>query len=376
MAIAASGTSADTTSATADVRAAAKAFAASEIEPIAARQDELAASPLDVYARFWEAGLAGSIVDIDRPGYLADLCVVADELAYACAGIGTLLILPNFFNRIVARHLAEPARSEFLERIGREPVLTAFAASEARAGSDFSQLETEAVRVDGGYRLTGSKAYSSNLRHADYIIVVAKTTSPGPGPSGSLTWFLVPAGAPGATVGPRWRTFGMRAMDLSPFELRDVFVPDGYRLGAEGGGVGLLSESLGQSRTGIGAIAVGVARRARDEVMAYGASRRLYGGKLHKLQDYRFRIAQLTVDVAAAESLVQRSAAVYDSGRPHTLEASIAKLYAGQMAMRVTVEASGMLGSAGYTGQTVVEKLVRDARHTGIVEGTDPTHKE
>jgi alkylation response protein AidB-like acyl-CoA dehydrogenase len=358
------------------LRSATRAFAAEEITPIAEEQDRLEQTPLDVYASFWSRGLANVLTDLERTSYLEDLCVMADELAYACAGIATMLVLPTFFNRIAVSHLAEPARTEIRDRILSQPVMTAFAASEARAGSDFNHLETEACRVAGGYVINGNKAYTANLRTAEYVIVVARTMTPEQRTSGRLTWFLVPTTAAGLTIGSRWHTFGMRAMDLSPVELRDVFVPDGFRLGQEGAGLSLLSEVLGQSRTGIGAIAVGIARRARDEILAYGASRRLYGDKLYKLQDYRFRIAQMEVDICAARALVLRSATAYDGGLQHGNEASIAKLFAGQMVMRVTGEASGMLGSAGYTGQTVVEKLLRDARNTGIVEGTEPTHKE
>jgi alkylation response protein AidB-like acyl-CoA dehydrogenase len=165
-------------------------------------------------------------------------------------------------------------------------------------------------------------------------------------------------------------------MDLSPLELTNVAVPESHRIGDEGRGLRLMNDSLSQSRTTIAAIAVGVARRARDEVLSFGAKRVLYGDKLHKLQDYRFRIADMEADIAAARALVYLSALKYDQGGDHNKEASIAKLYAGQMVMRVTQAASLMLGSVGYTGQSVVEKLFRDARHTAIVEGTEPTHKE
>jgi alkylation response protein AidB-like acyl-CoA dehydrogenase len=121
---------------------------------------------------------------------------------------------------------------------------------------------------------------------------------------------------------------------------------------------------------------VGIARRARDEVLAYGSKRRLYGDKLYKLQDYRFRIADMEKEIAAARALTYVSAAKYDQGLSNTKEASIAKLNAGQVVMRVTEAASVMLGGIGYTQESVVEKLFRDARHVAIVEGTDPTHKE
>ena len=133
---------------------------------------------------------------------------------------------------------------------------------------------------------------------------------------------------------------------------------------------------LSVSRTGWAAMAGGSAGRARDEVLAYGSRRRLYGDKRLKLQDYRFRISEMEIDIAAARGLVEASANRYDAGLDHAKEASIAKLYAGRMVMRVTEAASLMLGSVGYTGQSIIEKLFRDARHTAIVEGTEPIHKE
>jgi alkylation response protein AidB-like acyl-CoA dehydrogenase len=137
-----------------------------------------------------------------------------------------------------------------------------------------------------------------------------------------------------------------------------------------------MNEHLAQSHTGIAALGVGIARRARDLVLEFGGRRRVYGQKLTRLQDYRFRIADMEKDIAAARGLVWVSALKYDAGHEHAKEASIAKLYAGEMVTRVTQEVALMLGSIGYTGQTVAEKLLRDARHIAIVEGPEPTHKE
>jgi alkylation response protein AidB-like acyl-CoA dehydrogenase len=328
---------------------------------------------------FWEQGFARRFIPSSgqEPGpYLADGCAAADELAYACAATASLLMLPVFFNRVVVRQLAEPMRAEFADRLARGPVLTSFAASEREPGSDLLGVRTSARREDDGYVLDGRKEYSSNLGHADYVIVVARTADDGARASDALSWFLVPTDAPGVTVGPRWSTLGLRSMSLNPLDLNGVLLPSSHRIGDEGRGLQLMLENLSQSRTGIAAMAVGIARRARDEVLAYGSKRRLYGDKLIKLQDYRFRIAEMEKDIAAARALVQVSADLFDRGLDHGKEASIAKLYAGQMVMRVTEAASVMLGSVGYTTQSVIEKLFRDARHTAIVEGTEPIHKE
>ena len=168
----------------------------------------------------------------------------------------------------------------------------------------------------------------------------------------------------------------MHAIDVSPLELTNVLVPVDRRLGDEGRGLWMFNEHLAQSRTGIAAMAVGIARRARDVVLEFGLHRRIYGGKLTKMQDYRFRIAEMEMEIAAARSLVALSAQKSDAGLDHAKEASLAKLFCGQAVMRITSEAVLMLGSIGYTGQTVADKLMRDARHVSIVEGPDPIHKE
>lgn len=352
-------------------------FVAREITPIALEHDRLGTMPLDVYAKFCEQGLSEPFFrgdDVPRPPYLVSFCLAGEQLGYGCAAIASLITLSVFLNRLVLTLAGEATRSELRPLFVCKPVVTSFAASERRAGSDLLSLETRAERQSAGYVLNGRKDYSSNLGHASRVIVVARTSEGRS--SDALTWFLVPTNHPGVRIGERWPTLGLRSMDLSPLELTDVTVPEAHRIGEEGRGLRLMNDSLSQSRTTIAAIAVGVARRARDEVLSFSGKRVLYGDKLHKLQDYRFRIADMEADIAAARALVYLSALKYDQGGDHNKEASIAKLYAGQMVMRVTQAASLMLGSVGYTGQSVVEKLFRDARHTAIVEGTEPTHKE
>ena len=224
--------------------------------------------------------------------------------------------------------------------------------------------------------LNGKKAYSTNLGIAHYVVVVCRTGAPNTRGTNTMSWFLVPTDAPGVVIGERWNTFGLRALTISPLELNNVEVPVSHRLGEEGRGLPMMGSSLSLSRTGIASLGIGIARSARDLVMDYGRTRRIYGDKLNRLQDYRFRISQMEMEIAAGRGLVWASTQRSDSGQDPTKEASIAKLYSGQMAMSVTVAASAMLGSVGYTAQTQVEKLLRDARHVGIVEGPEPTHKE
>lgn len=370
------------TSAQRALRDRARAFAQTEIVPHAGGADRERSLPTNLGARFHEAGLAERFLTrTEAREYLVDCCIVTEELAYACAACASYLMLPVFFNRLLLRVL-EPGRATTLRaELERAHVVTSFAASERGAGSDLQAITVTATKTESGYRLDGRKEYSTNIRQARLVIVV--TTEPTSdadsdklGRARPLTWFLVPTAAPGLTIGDRWETFGLRALDVSPIEFDGVHVDADGRLGDEGGGLRMMQDNLAQSRTGIAALAVGMARRSRDLVVEFGGKRRVYGQKLTRLQDYRFRIADMEKDIAAARSLVWLSADKYDRGFDHNKEASIAKLFAGEVVTRITQNSALMMGSIGYTGQSMVEKLIRDARHVGIVEGPDPIHRE
>lgn len=355
----------------------ARAFAASEIEPVSDKADAVGQIPPEAQARFHESGVAARFLEGSADDdFVATACLISEELSYACASFASHLMLPVFFNRVVLSFLAPTERERFLAQCRAEPVVTSFAASEAAAGSDLLALETTATRTSTGYVLRGRKEYSSNLRAAQFVIVVARTGPDGARATDAMSWFLVPTNAPGVTIGERWPTFGLRALDVSPLQLDDVEVPAEYMLGGEGRGLPMMAKSLSMSRTGIAALGVGIARRARDAVFDHGRQRRIYGDKLNRMQDYRFRIAGMERDIAAARALVWVAARKADCGGDAGKEASVAKLFSGEMVMEVTTAASGMLGSIGYTGQSRVEKLLRDGRHVGIVEGPQPTHKE
>lgn len=362
-----------------------RAFASAEIAPHAETADENRTLPADLGRSFHGSGIADHFLNAGPDeAYLADICMVTEELAYECAASASYLMLPVFFNRFLLRHLPPARAAELRHELATDPVVTSFAASERDAGSDLHGMSVRLTRTTEGYRLDGRKEYSSNARSARYVIVVAKGPVAGnsegsdksPTFDPGTTWVVVRTDSPGLSIGKRWDTLGLRALDVSPIEFDGVLVPVDGRLGEEGAGLHLMQKNLAQSRTGIAALAVGIARRARDLVLDFGRHRRIYGDKLIRLQDYRFHIADMEKEIAAARSLVALSAAKFDRGLDHGKEASIAKLYAGQMVMRVTEAASLMLGSIGYTGQSRIEKLFRDARHVAIVEGPEPVHRE
>ena len=356
---------------------AADEFAHDQIIPAAERADECREFRPDLQVAFHETGIAREFLD-PRPGdeFVTVAASVAEALAYGCAAHASFLMLPVFFNRVVIGSLPPAESDAFKEECLRRPVVTAFAATERESGSELLAMAVRAKRRDGGYRITGRKEYSSNLGQAEFVAVVARTSDDDRRSKNAHTWFLVSTDSPGVAVGERWPTFGLRALQVCPLDLDGAFVPESRRLGGEGEGIALMAKHLNESRTGIAALGVGIARRARDIVLDFSRRRVVFGEKLSRRQDYRFRIAAMERDIAAARALVWAAAAREERGEDATREASLAKMFSGDMVMRVTTEASAMLGSVGYTLQTPVEKLIRDGRHVAIVEGSDPIHKE
>lgn len=354
----------------------AMAFARDEVLPIAESCDRAGETPRDLSIAAIRRWMPYFMDGDASSAYLVGGVVLAEEMSYACAGIASTITLPIFLNRTAHRYLAEDRKVSFAQELEADPFLTAFAASEEAAGSDLRSLTTRAFPDGSDYVITGSKAYSSNVRSARYVIVVARTADGDAREMDGFSWFLVPTDAPGVSIGPRWETLGLRAMDLSPVELDQVRVPQSHLLGEEGRGLHLMYQNLAASRTGIAAVGVAIARRARDEILAYGSKRKVGGERLTRMQDYRLRLAEMERDISAAKALVWFAAARHDRGLSHVKEASMAKLTAGEIAMSVTVDAALMMGSSGYTRAQPVEKLLRDARYVGIVEGPDPVQKE
>jgi alkylation response protein AidB-like acyl-CoA dehydrogenase len=344
--------------------------------PSADVSDERGEFPAGIQDAFHQSGIARDFVD-PRAGdeFPTQAALVAESLAYGCAAYASYLMLPVFFNRVIVASLPPAEADAFRDECQRRPVVSAFAATEKASGSDLLAMAVRADRYDGGYCLSGRKEYSSNLGQAEYVAIVARTGEEERSRN-AHTWFLLRTDAPGVSVGPRWSTFGLRALHVNPVELEDAFVSESYRLGGEGDGISLMAKHLNESRTGIAALGVGMARRARDIVIDYSRRRLVFGEKLTKQQDYRFRIAEMERDIAAARALIWTACVRMESGEDATREASLAKWFAGEMVMRITTNAAAMLGSVGYTMQTPIEKLIRDARHVAIVEGSDPIHKE
>ena len=251
--------------------------------------------------------------------------------------------------------------------------LGAFALTEPHAGSDASAIRTRASRDGDTYRLTGTKIWISNAPEADRYLVFA-TLDPGAGPNG-IAAFLVEKGMPGFRFGAHEKKMGIRACPAAELVFEDAIIPAANRLGAEGDGYRIALASLAEGRISIAAACVGIARSALEQATSYLRDRKAFGASLSEQQGLRFMLAEMARDVEAARALTRQAAAAKDLGDPLAVPSSLAKWTASDTAMRVATEAVQLFGASGYSRETGIERLMRDAKGAQIYEGTNQIHR-
>jgi alkylation response protein AidB-like acyl-CoA dehydrogenase len=273
----------------------------------------------------------------------------------------------------VVTHGSDEQRSRWLASMLTGELLGAFALTEPHAGSDAAAIRTRAERDGDLYRLTGTKIWISNAPEADRYLVFA-TLDPSAGP-GAITAFLVEKGAPGFRFGAHERKMGIRACPAAEliFERAEVRVAN--RLGGEGEGYRIALSALAEGRISIAAACVGLARSALEQAAGYVQQRWAFGAPLSDQQGLRFMLAEMARDVEAARSLVHQAAAAKDRGEPILEASSLAKWTASDTAMRVATDAVQLFGASGYSRETGLERLMRDAKGAQIYEGTNQIHR-
>jgi alkylation response protein AidB-like acyl-CoA dehydrogenase len=349
-------------------------FAAREIRPISLAVDE---ADVEVPREIWRkaAGLgltAFMLPEAYGGGGLTDCltaCLVQEELSHGCSGIGNLITSNGFFAEPVLALGDEAQKQRWLTPLADEdPPFTALATTEPQSGSDAASIRTRARRVDGGYVLSGQKAWISNGGIARYYVVFA-TVEPGSGYRG-ITAFLVQDDDEGLRCGPPIRKMGQRAIPNTELFLDDVFVAEDRRLGHEGQGFAGLMHTFDRSRVTLAASATGLARAALEYAVAYARERVQFGKPIAEHQAVAFRLADMALRVDASRLLTWRAAAMVDRGERATTEAAMAKLHASETAMWCTWAAVQTLGGWGYSREYPVEKWMRDAKLEEIEEGT------
>jgi butyryl-CoA dehydrogenase len=359
------------------VQAMAREFAESEIRPIAEEIDREARFPHETVKRMGELGLLGMSVPEAWGGSGADgvsLALATIELARACGSHAVIMLVNNsLYCEPVLRFGTDAQRERFLKPYAAGHQLGAFSLTEPQAGSDAANQQTMAVRDGDHYVLNGRKIFVTNGREAGAVLVFAQTDRAA-GHRGVVA-LLVEKGTPGFLVPRTEDKLGIRASDTAELLFEECRVPVANRLGEEGQGFQIAMAALTASRIGIAAQAVGIAAGACDLAVAYARERHTFGVPIGAHQMVQWMVADMATGIEAARLLTLRAASLKDAGRPYTREASMAKYFAAETAMRVTTDAIQVHGGYGYTREYQVERYFRDAKITQIYEGTSQIQK-
>lgn len=354
------------------VRDSARDFARTHVLPHARAWEQACAFPPELLRQMGALGFFGMTVPEDEGGGGLDYVSYALALIEIAAGDGALSTLMSVTNAPVCAILlaqgSTDQKERFLKPLARGEIIGAFALTEPHAGSDAASIRMLARRVDGGYRLDGTKQYITSGAIAGVTIVFA-VTDPDAGKRG-ISAFLVPRDTPGLSVSRIEKKLGQAASDTAQLQFDDVFVGEGLRIGAEGEGYRLALANLEAGRIGIAAQSVGMARAALEIATRYAQERRSFGKPLAEHQAVLFRLADMRTGLTAATQLLLHAAALRDVKRPCLAEACMAKLFASETAERICSDALQILGGYGYTTDSAIEKIYRDVRVCQIYEGT------
>ncbi len=351
----------------------ARGFARQEIAPIAAECDEREEFPIPVLERAHRAGLLNLEVPEEYGGAglsTLDICLIAEELGAACAGIATSLLGNGLALLPIILYGTDEQKARFLAPFCARPRLAAFCLTEPGAGSDFSAVSTTGRLEGGEYVLDGVKTFITNGGLAALYVVIASTDR-SRGARG-LSAFVVPAGLPGLSIGKKERKMGQRASDTREVILEGVRVPEGNLLGREGQGFRITVDTLNRARVGVAAIGVGLARAAFESARDYARQRVQSGHPIASHQAVQLLLSDMAMAVETARLITWRAARAFERGDPDAERYSaMAKCYASDTAMRVSTDAVQVLGGYGYMRDYPVEKYMRDAKLLQIYEGTN-----
>jgi hypothetical protein len=353
------------------VRQLAAEFADREIAPHAAGWDRAEQVDLRVIRQLGELGLLGLTIPEQYGGTGADhltYCLVTEELGRADASVrGIVSVSLGLVGRSIAQFGTDPQRREWLPRLCAGEVLGCFGLTEPGAGSDAASLATRAVRKGDRWLLTGEKTFITNGTSAQVALVFARTSDEG---ARGITAFLIPTDAPGFAAHEIHGKLGLRGQATARLTLDEVDVPDRARLGEPGQGFPIAMTALAKGRMSLAAGCVGILQGCLDAAVGYATGRSQFGRPIAGFQLVQQLIASIAVETEAARLLVWRVADLIDRGEPFETEASVAKLFASEAAVRAANSALQVFGGYGYVDEYPVGKYLRDARVTTVYEGT------
>ncbi|MEU1395328.1 acyl-CoA dehydrogenase family protein [Micromonospora zamorensis] len=353
------------------VRQLAAEFADRELLPHAAAWDRRESVDPAIVGKLGDLGFLGLTIAEADGGSGGDhlaYCLVLEELGRGDSAVrGIVSVSLGLVAKSIAAHGSAEQRAEWLSRLCAGTALGCFALTEPDSGSDAAALRTRAVRDGDDWLLTGTKTFITNGTTADVALVFARTGGPG---HRGITAFLVPTDSPGLTRREIHGKLGLRGQATGELGFDEVRVPDTARLGAEGGGFRLALATLAKGRMSVAAGCVGIAQGCLDAAVGYAGQRTQFGKPIAGHQLVQQLLAAIAVDTAAARLLVWQVADLIDRDQPFATEASMAKLFASEAAVRAANNAVQVFGGYGYIDEYPVGKYLRDARVATLYEGT------
>ncbi len=359
------------------IRDAARDVAEKEIAPGAAKTDETREFPWDAVRRLGEMGFMGMCVDPEHDGAGLDFLsyiLALEEVSAACAATGVVMSVQNsLVCGPIEQFGTEDQKRRYLNGLASGKMIGAYCLTEPEAGSDAANQKTTAVKKNGKYILNGTKMFVTNGGVADVLVVYTRTDPAAK--SRGITCFLVETGFPGVERPHREKTMGIRGSSTMEIVLNNAEVPEENLLGELNRGYSIALATLEGGRIGIAAQAIGIARNALAEALKYALQREQFGKPIAEFQSIQWMLADMATEISASQLLTYRAAVMRGNGERCAKEASMAKLYASETAVRSADRAVQIHGGYGYIQDFPVERLYRDAKITQLYEGTSQVQK-
>ena len=354
----------------------ARKFTREEIIPKAAHYDKTGEYPWEIIQKAHELGLINDQIPEKYGGQgisLLDHCLMGEELAYGCSGIGTAMTANGLGQAPVLMFGNDEQKKKYLGMFtGKEALICAYAVTEPGTGSDVAGVKTKAEKnADGNWVINGQKMWITNAGHARWYFVLARTNpDPKTPTSKAFTGFIVDRDTPGVIVGRKEWNMGQRCSDTRGITFENVVVPKENVLVGEGAGFKIAMGAFDLTRPPVASGAVGLAQRALDEATKYSFERKTFGVPICQHQAIQFLLADMIIGIETARLAYMKAAWQFDHGERNTYLASIAKCLAGDIANKCASDAVQIFGGAGFNSEYPVEKLMRDAKISQLYEGT------
>jgi len=351
----------------------ARDFADKELKPVVAEYDKKEEFPWPIVKKLGELGFMGMIVPPELGGSGAGnvaLAIALMEISRVCASTGVTLSVHNaLLSNPLLKFGTEEQKKKYLTRLATGEWIGAYALSESGAGSDAANIKTTAVKKGDRYILNGQKVWITNAGVADVIITFAVTDKDARR-GHNITAFILEKNFKGFNVGVHEKKLGIRASDTAELSFEDLEVPEENLLGEYNQGFKIAMDTLDGGRIGIASQACGIAMGCLEESAKYAKERTQFGKAISEFQPIQWKIAEMATELDAAKLLTLRAAHLKDLKKPHTIEASMAKLFSSQICNKAAWNAVQIFGGYGYTKDYPVERFYRDAKITEIYEGT------